>query len=159
MKKILIALDYDETAQQVAETGYDITRSMHGKAILLHVIADTTEYSYLDYSPIMGFGGFSHINLAESDSVEALQRAALDYLGKTKSHLKDETIQTVVKTGNFGEAILATAKEVSADIIVVGTHSRRGLEKILLGSVAENVLHQSTVPVLIIPVKKTDTKK
>ncbi len=153
MKKILIALDYDPTAQKVAETGYDLAKAMNAKAILLHVISDATQYSYLDYSPIMGFGGFGHVNMVQKDTTEDLKKAAQSYLDNSKKHLGDETIQTVVKSGDFGDSILATAMEVMADIIVMGTHSRRGLEKMLVGSVAETVLHHSSIPMLIIPTK------
>ena len=60
MRRILLALDYNPTAQKVAETGYDLAKSMNAQTILLHVISDATYYSTLNYSPIMGFEGFSN---------------------------------------------------------------------------------------------------
>jgi nucleotide-binding universal stress UspA family protein len=156
MKKVLIALDYDPTAQKVAETGYDLAKAMNAKVILLHVISDATQYSYLEYSPIMGFGGFNTLNIEQKDPADALKNLAQKYLDTSRKHLGDGTIQTEVRSGNFGETILKTATEVKADMIVMGTHSRRGLEKILVGSVAENVLHHSAIPMLIIPTKATD---
>ena len=159
MKKILIALDYDPTAQKVAEIGYTLAKAMHAQAILLHVTSDASYYSSLNYSPIMGFGGFNSVDTVQTDNVEGLIKVANDYLDKTKRHLGDEKIQTVVKSGFFGETILNTASELKVDIVVMGTHSRRGLEKILVGSVAENVLHHSSIPVLIIPTKSNKEKK
>jgi nucleotide-binding universal stress UspA family protein len=91
--------------------------------------------------------------MIQANNVDGLTKAAHDYLEKSKNHLGDEKIQTLVKSGVFGEAILDTASEIKADIIVMGTHSRRGLEKILVGSVAENVLRHSSIPLLIIPTK------
>lgn len=159
MKKILIALDYDPSAQKVAETGYELAKAMNAQAILLHVTSDASYYSSLNYSPIMGFGGFNSVDSVQTDNVEGLKKVAQDYLDKSKRHLGDEKIQTIVKNGVFGETILNTASEVKADIIVMGTHSRRGLEKILMGSVAENVLHHSSIPLLIIPTKATKDNK
>lgn len=159
MKKVLIALDYDPTAQKVAETGYDLAKVMNAQTILLHVTSDASYYSSLNYSPIMGFGGFNGIDAVQTDSAQGLRTAAQDYLDKSKKHLGDEKIQTMVKSGVFGETILNTASEVKADIIVMGTHSRRGLEKILVGSVAENVLHHSSIPLLIIPTKAIKEKR
>lgn len=156
MKKILIALDYNPSAQKVAETGHELAKSMGAQTILLHIISDATYYSSLNYSPIMGFESFS--NAIEANSAEGLKKAALDYLDKSKEHLKDNTIQTIVRSGVFSEAILNAAKELNVDIIVMGTHSRRGLEKILLGSVAENVLRNSSIPLFIIPTKGLDEK-
>ena len=51
-------------------------------------------------------------------------------------------------------SILEAAKEVNADIIVIGSHSRRWLEEILMGSVTEKVLHHTLTPLLIVPTKK-----
>lgn len=159
MKKVLIALDYNPTAQKVAETGYNLAKAMHAQVILLHVTSDASYYSSLNYSPIMGFGGFNSVDTVQTDNVEGLRKVAQDYLDKSKKHLGDEKIETIVKSGILGETILNTASEASADIIVMGTHSRRGLEKILLGSVAENVLHHSSIPLLIIPTKAINEKK
>ena len=153
MKNILIALDYDPTAQTVAETGHKLAKAMKARTILLHVISDATYYSSLNYSPIMGFGGFSSIDTIQTETAEELKKVAQNYLDKSKQHLGDEKIQTVVRSGDFGETILKTATDLNVDIIVMGTHSRRGLKKILMGSVAENVLHHSLIPLFIIPTR------
>lgn len=154
MKKVLIALDLDPTAQKVAKMGHDLAKAMAAQSVLLHVTSGVTDYSFLNYSPIMGFEGFSGLDTTQGDAGEELKNVSQEYLDKSKKHLGDETIQTVVKNGDFGKTILDTAKEIKADLIVMGTHSRRGLEKILMGSVAEYVLHHTTIPVLIIPTNK-----
>ncbi len=156
MKKILIALDYNPSAQKVAETGHRLAKSMNAKVVLLHVVSDFTYYSSLNYSPIMGFDSFS--NAVETEGGGELKRVALNYLERSKEHLNDETIQTTVRSGVFAKTILDTAKELKVDIIVMGTHSRRGLEKILLGSVAEQVLHSSVIPLFIIPTRTIEEK-
>jgi nucleotide-binding universal stress UspA family protein len=84
MKKILIALDYDPTAQKVAETGHKLAKAMNARTILLHVISDAPYYSSLNYSPIMGFGGFSNVDTIETDTAEELKRVAQNYLKKSK---------------------------------------------------------------------------
>jgi len=159
MKKVLIALDYYPTSQKVAETGYEIARAMNAQVILLHVTSDASYYSSLNYSPIMGFGGFNSVDTVQTDNVEVLAKVAQGYLDKSKRHLGDKKVQTMVKSGALGETILNTASELKADMIVMGTHSRRGLEKILVGSVAENVLRHSSIPVLIIPTKSNRESK
>ncbi len=153
MKKVLIALDYNPDAQKIAETGYELARALNAHAILLHVTSDATYYSSLNYSPIMGFDGFSNLDVVQTNTVEELKSVAQNYLDKTKQHLDDETIETVLKEGEFDETILQTANEMKADMIVLGTHSRKGLGKILMGSVAEQVLQHTTMPLFIIPVK------
>jgi len=158
MKKILIAIDYNPTAQNIAEIGYSLAKSMNAEITLLHVVADYTYYSSLDYSPIMGFDSFSNLGVLQTNTVVELQNAARDYLEKTKKFLGDESIKAMIKDGDAGDAILETAKELGTNIIVMGSHSRRGLEKILMGSVAEKVLRRSTVPLFIIPVIENQNK-
>ena len=153
MKKILIALDHNAGAQKIAEAGYELSEALHAHTILLHVTSDSTYYASLNYSPILGFDSFSNLDVVQTNAVEELKRTAEDYLDNMKLSLGDETIETIVKEGDYAENILQTAKEIKADIIVMGTHSRKGLDKVLLGSVAENVLHHATIPLFIIPVK------
>ena len=153
MKKILIALDYDPSAQKIAETGYGFEKFMNAQLILLHITSDPAYYSSLNYSPIMGFDSFSNLDIIQTDTTELLKKAAQEYLDKSKQHLGDKSIQTVVKDGDFGKSILDTATEMNVDMIVTGTHSRRGLDKILMGSVAEKVLHKSSIPLFIIPTR------
>ena len=154
MKKVLIALDYDPTAQKVAETGYSLAKAMNAKIVLLHVISDPVYYSGTDYSPIMGFSGYMDLSPLILESKEGLVKASLHYLEKTKHHLGDDTIETMVKDGEFAEIILETAKAVKADLIVMGSHSRKWLENIVMGSVTEKVLHQTKLPMFIVPTKK-----
>jgi nucleotide-binding universal stress UspA family protein len=154
MKKVLIALDYDPTAQKVAETGFTLAKAMDAEVILLHVMTDPTYYSSTEYSPIMGFTGYLDAGPIELESIDGLKKASQHYLDKTKHHLGDESIQTILKEGDFADSILEVAKAKHADVIVMGSHSRKWLENIVLGSVTEKVLHHTTIPLFIIPTKK-----
>ncbi len=153
MKKVLIALDYDPSAQKIAEAGYGLAKAMNARPILLHIISAPVYYSSLNYSPVMGFDGFNSIDTIQPEATDELKKAAQRFLDESKKFLGDESIETVVSSGEVGDAILETAKRVHADIIVLGTHSRRGWDKILVGSVTENVLHHSSIPLFIIPTK------
>ncbi|MEO9022325.1 MAG: universal stress protein [Ginsengibacter sp.] len=158
MKKVLIAIDYDSTAHDVAQAGYSLAHSMNAEVTLLHVLADYTYYSSLDYSPVLGFDSFSNLGAMETQAISGLQEAAEGYLKQMKAHLGDDKIKTMVKDGDTGDAILDTATETKADVIVMGTHGRRGLEKMLMGSVAEKVLRRSLIPMFIIPSKGIEEK-
>ena len=149
-------MDYDPAAQKIAETGYALAKSMNAKVILLHVVSDAAYYSSLNYSPIMGFDSFSNLDILQTDIVEELKKGAQEYLDKSKQHLGDETIQTVVKEGDFAKGILDVAAEMNADVIVMGSHGRRGLDKILMGSVAERFYIKTTIPLFIIPTKNVE---
>lgn len=156
MKNVLIALDYDPTAQKIAESGYELSLALEAQVTLLHVISDTVYYSTRAYSPIMGFTGFTPSEHVAEQQTTYLKDAAYNYLENTKNHLGDANIRTIVKEGDFADTILDTAKLVNADIIVLGSHSRRWVEKILMGSVTEKVIKNSKIPLLIIPTRKED---
>ena len=154
MKKILIALDYDPVAERIAEKGYELGKAMNAEIILLHVVSEAFYYTSQNYSPIMGYEGFNNLNVLPAIDIEALRKAALDFLNSSKRHLGDENIQTIIKDGDFADSILEAANEVAANLIVMGSHGRRGLDRMLLGSVAEQVLHKTTIPLFIIPTKQ-----
>ena len=154
MKSILITLDYDPTAQKVAELGFSLAGNKDAAITLLHVIADPSYYASTAYDPIMGFGGYMNMDLLRPDIMDELKTTSLDFLEKTKHHLGDESIKTMVKEGSIAESILQVAKEINADIIVMGSHSRRWLENIVMGSITEFVLHRTDITLFIIPTKK-----
>jgi nucleotide-binding universal stress UspA family protein len=156
MKKILIALDYDTSAQKVAEVGYSLAVALNADVILLHVIADPVYYTSTVYSPIMGFGGFMDVDLMQPNILDQIKKTALHFLDNTKKHLGDANIKIVVTEGDFAASILDVAKHAECDIIVMGSHSRKWLENIVMGSVAEKVLHDTTIPLFIIPIKKVN---
>jgi nucleotide-binding universal stress UspA family protein len=153
MKQILIALDYEPSAEKIAEAGLALAQKMGAGVTLVHVVANAAYYSSLDYSPIMGFTGFGMTNNLQSTFIE-LKAGAQDFLDKSREHLNDNSIRTIVKEGEAQDGILEAAKDAHADIIVMGSQSRSGLDKILMGSVTEKVLHHTTVPLYIIPTKK-----
>ena len=157
MKKVLIALDYDPTSQKVAETGFSLAKTMGSEIILMHVMSDPVDYAPMEYSPRLGFVGLKDKGKLQSENIEGLENEAQQFLDKSKHHLGDNSIQTLVKKrdGDCAESILKAAKDLHTDIIVIGSHSRRWLENIVMGSVTEKVLHHTSIPLFIVPTKKT----
>jgi nucleotide-binding universal stress UspA family protein len=152
-KKVLITLDYDPSAQKVAEEGFSLAASMGAEVILLHVLSDPAYYTTMEHITIMGFAGQIETTQVEIINMEELKETAQQFLDKSKLHLGDKTIQTLVKEGDFAESILETAKTLKTDIIVMGSHSRRKFDEIIMGSVAEKVLYHTSVPLFIVPTK------
>lgn len=155
MKKVLIALDYDPSAQKVAEVGYTLAKSLGAQAVLLHVINEPVYYSSTEYSPIMGFSGYMNMSPAiQVGTTEGLLDASHQFLEKSREHLGDNTIEIMVEEGDFADSILKAAEKVHADMIAIGSHSKKWLEKVVMGSVTEQVLNHSSIPLFIIPTKK-----
>lgn len=158
-EKVLIALDYNPTAQKVAELGFVVAKSMNAKIVLLHVIPDLVYYFSRDYSPIMGFNGYTDAGPITSESGETLLNASTVFLDKARTHLGDPEIEIIVKQGDVSSIILDTVKDIKADCIVMGSHSHKWLEQIVSGSVSQKVLLKTTVPILQIPVtEKTENE-
>jgi len=155
MKKVLITLDYDPTAKKVAESGYLFAKEMGAETSLLHVVSDPLHYNTYKHVRVMGFAGYRDSVPLILDGVEELKKESRKFLDKTKLHLGDKTIITIVADGDPAESILLTAKKIKADVIVIGSHSHKWLENIVMGSVTEKVLRHTTIPLFIIPTKKT----
>ena len=80
MKNILIALDYDPTAQKVAELGFLLAGNKDAAITLLHVIADPSYYASTVYDPIMGFGGYMNMDLMRPHIMDELKKHHLNFL-------------------------------------------------------------------------------
>jgi len=102
----------------------------------------------------MGFTGFMDMDPQQLNITEELKKASQHFLEKSKHHLGDKTIQTLVKEGDCADSIIKTAEELHADIIVMGSHSQKWLENIIMGSVTEKVLHHTSIPLFVIPTKQ-----
>ncbi len=153
MKTVLIALDFNPTAQKVAEVGYSLAKTMNAQVKLLHVLVDPFYYTSPDHFPLIGYTG-SVIAPLQLKNIDETKVESEKYLEKIKVHLGDSSIETFIKEGDFAEMILSTAQDIKADLIVMGSHSKRWLEEILIGSVTEKVLRNSTIPLFIIPTQK-----
>ncbi len=154
MNKILIALDFNPTSQRIAEVGYALAKAMNAEICILHVISNQTAYLPTVLDPIMGYTGFVDLDTLHPEYSENLIKSAQEFLDKAKEHLGAINIETIVVEGDFSESILNTATKIKADIIVIGSHSKKWLETILLGSTTSQVLNHSNIPLLIVPTKK-----
>lgn len=152
--KILIALDYDPSAQIVAEAGFAFAKSISAQVFLLHVLADDLYYSSTVYSPIMGFSGSMNPDAAEVTDTDRLSKKVKQFLDASRQHLGDETIETFVKEGDFATTILHTARNLHADMIVMGAHSQKWPDQLHTGCVTKKVLNETVLPLLVIPIKK-----
>ena len=151
--KVLIALDYDNHSQKIAEMGYSIAKAMGAEVILLHVLVDATYYSSVEYSPMLGMGGYGGASFSTIAEEKGFEEAAFNFLEKVRTHLGDPEITLKVGEGDFADIILNRADNYNADLIVVGSHKKGWFEKIIVGNVAEQVFQATQIPLLIIPIK------
>lgn len=154
--KVLIALDYDPTAQKVANEGYALAKSMNAEVTLLHVMSNPVYFSSVQNAPITGMTDSLGVDPLVFDADNRLKEVSQHFLDTIKHHFRDNSIETVLGEGDFADTILMKAKGIGADILVMGSHSHRWLENIVLGSVTAKVLRLTSIPLFVVPTKKRD---
>ena len=142
-RKILIAVDESAFAARAADVGFDLARSLGAEVALIHV----ADPSVVAYAPEGGIPANELITEAQQDGRRLLaafsQRAAVQPPPLEFIHV-----------GKSGVEIVKAAKEWPADLIVIGSHGRGGVERLLLGSVAEAVTRRASCPVLVVRAEK-----
>jgi nucleotide-binding universal stress UspA family protein len=140
-EKILIAVDASPIAAHAADVGMELARRLGAEPGFIHVIDPS-----VGYVPESGIPAAELIALAEQSGKELLegfrQRAGE---GSTPT-------LALSAIGNPVHEIVRAAKDLPADIIVVGSHGRGGLKRMVLGSVAEGVTRHAACPVLVVRV-------
>jgi len=135
---ILVATDFEKASQRALEVAIEIARKFDAPLTLLHVY-DIPTYSY--------YAGPWPTELAAS--VEKAARATLsESLAAAQKALP--TVDSVLCLGDISQQILAQISRTGANLLVIGTHGRRGLSHAILGSVAEKMVRMSPVPVLTV---------
>lgn len=149
LKKILCPVDLSPDATSAANEAASLAKALGAELVLLHVMNEPA-FSVVD--PMLGPGettGYALPALAEEYRVEMDRR--LNRLGASLEGT-GLSVTTRLVRGPTHESIISAADQEHADLIVMGTHARRGLQHLLLGSVAERVVRTSRVPVMTLRV-------
>ena len=143
-KHLLVTLDGSPRAECVIPHAIDIAKAMGAEITLLRVVDATNS----DWSERGAIGRGQAATSIKSTYVDQ----ATAYLNRVAEQVRGAgiTAHVVLKQGQAGKQIVLTAKESDADAITMATHSRRGLNRIMFGSVAEEVLHDSQLPILLV---------
>lgn len=132
--KILCPVDLDGSASSALEMAAVVARQSSGQVHVLHVVSMPL--------PAEGAPVFVEVSKEQAE----LARASVAQL--VAKHLADVASETQVEIGDPGYAIVALAKRLPADLVVMATHGRKGVSRFFLGSVAETVMRGVTCPVL-----------
>jgi nucleotide-binding universal stress UspA family protein len=155
IKKILIGIDESKYAEHAAKYGFDIAHKFNAAVGLVNIVEPAMiPQGGSGVDPIMGLP-------IQGTGIEQLE--LLDIQKNQSENIVDNTIKKLAgdmkvthfnEYGSTADGILKCSKEFGADLIVIGTHSRSGLDRLLMGSVAEYVVRHSEVPVLVVPFKE-----
>ncbi len=145
-KKIMIATDGSDCSRLAANKGIELARLSGGTVYAVCVVSTTSLSMYMDYLSSTGMNPYWEL-IYEGLKKQAQQ--AVDYI-KGLGEKKGIDVESIVLEGDPADELIRYAEENGMDIIVMGTLGRTGIERLLLGSVAGNVVRYSKVPVMVV---------
>ena len=135
--RIMVATDFSASSEAAANAGMSLALAYAAEVILVHVVS----FVYYDVA-------YANIRGAEDEARRSAEKRLAEIAATMEArHLK---VRTLVRAGKAGESIADAAHEEGADLVVVGTHGRHGLNRLLLGSVAERVVRLAPCHVLTV---------
>ena len=144
-QKILVPIDFSDFNKTVIEHAIEHAKLVKGQIYLIHVAT-------LDIGVIVSETGFTYL--------PELEETALNEEAEQMSQLKEEIesqgilYETIVKQGIPADIIVQEAKDLNADLIVIGSLGHNALYNMFIGSVASDVIKHSSVPLLVVPKQK-----
>lgn len=142
---IVFATDFSESADYSIRHALLFARQFKAKLAVVHVVNEPVDLSGF-YVP--------HISFEKLE--EEIAEGARKMMDKfCETHLKDfDNFETIVTSGIPFSTIINKSVEMNADLIVMGTHGRTGLDHVLFGSTAEKVVRKSKIPVLTVRIEE-----
>ena len=134
-KRILVPLDGSSLAEAILPQVQELARTLGAELFLVRAVAAHV---------------FPGVDPTEQE-VDVVQKAEA-YVAEVAGRLRDAgiPIHTAVRYGEAAEEILRHIKDNAVDLVAMSTHGRSGLSRLVLGSVAAQVVHRATVPVLLL---------
>lgn len=140
IQKILCAVDFSEQSRNVAEYAGTLAKALGAEVLCVYVAPSLSQY--------VGFKvPASSIDEFVGEIVSGAENTMEQFLA---DNFEGVTATGRVLTGYAAEEVLDLAVEESADMIVMGTHGRKGIDRVLFGSVAEKVVKSAKCPVVTI---------
>ncbi|HTK20018.1 MAG TPA: universal stress protein [Mucilaginibacter sp.] len=154
IQKILIAVDDSRYADHAAEFGFEMARLYRAEVGLVNII----EPIIMPSSGSDSITGIStDISMMDEPEMVRIQKEAAENTVKRieEQYAEELKITNFTEYGLTADGILKCSAEFDADLIVVGTHSRKGIDRLFMGSIAEHVVRHSTIPVLVVPLRES----
>jgi universal stress protein A len=146
VRRILVPTDFSEGSHRALTLAIKFAKLLRAAIDLQHVQAMPA------YIPVPTVPGMTPVAPPVPEAAQGIHES----LGVLAATVRESGVECQTKSveGNPGDEIVDYAAKIGADLIVMGSHGRTGLSRLLLGSVAEKVLHRATCPVLVVPVRE-----
>lgn len=146
ISKILCAVDLAEDCSYIANYTKKVAQSMDARIIVLYAVPTLKQYIGFHVQPATIGHFVDEITIAAQEKMDSF----------IQTFFSDVKVEGRVVVGYASEEILKISVQEGCDLIIMSTHGRTGLDRILFGSVAEKVVQRSTVPVLSLRPEKTE---
>jgi nucleotide-binding universal stress UspA family protein len=143
MKNLLVSIDFDDNEQLLIDQAFQLANAFHAKIWLIHIAAPDPEF--------VGYGvGPQYIR----DSRAAELRKEHKRLQAYANELKEKGVEAegLLIQGPTIEMVIEEAKKLKVDLIIVGHHDHNFLYKAFVGSVSEEIISKSEIPILLVPI-------
>ncbi len=144
MQNILVPIDFSEATDKILNMAKNQAKAFHAKVWLIHVAAPDPDFVGYDVGP-----QYIRDNRAENLKEE---HQKLHDLSQTLNHDSIECDPLLVQ-GPTSKTILDESKKLSCDLIIIGSHGHGIWHEMLVGSVCDDVVKKSKIPVLVVPIK------
>src|SRR5579883_2517868 len=141
IRRILVATDFSRCAQSALDLAIQLAAANKATIELFHVFTIPT-----------WIGPAREVFAADGATIAGIERVVKEGLAKERARVESSGVRVTTAHAEgapIPEVILGRAREVEADLLVMGTHGRSGVKRLLLGSVAERVLRAAPCPVLV----------
>lgn len=145
--QILVPVDFSPLSEKAARQGAALAQQMQAQLTLLHVFSPEFIYPYPEMVGEMMPPVMVELGSEMRAGAERGMRILADRIRPFHSNLKTELIESAERPGS---AIATHAARLQADLIVIGSHGRSGLGRMLLGSTTDRVVHEAACAVLVI---------
>lgn len=142
-QRILVPIDFSPASEVAVSCALSLADRYVGSVRLLHAWAE-----FVPPQPDLMFWANRH-PITHDQMHEEAERWMRDFV-RSQGLAERKNVSSAVIEGVADAIILATAEEMAADLVVMGTHGRTGIPRLLIGSVAEKVVRQATCPVLTV---------
>ncbi|MBI5862918.1 MAG: universal stress protein [Planctomycetes bacterium] len=157
--RIVIPTDFSELAMHALHYACDLSRAYHAELHVLHVVslAQNVPVAPDGGAALGGLGGVGGVVMMESiqEVVERKLTELRAIVAELGPDLPARPI-TIVRNGVPWKEVASYADEIAADLIVIGSHARGVMSRILLGSTSKAVLEHSMRPVLMVPISSLE---
>ncbi|WP_375578584.1 universal stress protein [Marivirga tractuosa] len=142
MKNILVSIDFNEQEAFLMDKAYEFAKAFDAKIWLVHIAAPDPDFVGYDVGP-------QYIRDTRADDLRAEHKLLQDYAQQLEA--KGVRAEGLLVQGATVEMIIKEAEKLNSDLIITGHHDHNFLYKAFMGSTSEEIIKESKIPVLLVP--------